>query len=231
MGGADSEVTDKTTRVLLECAASSRPAIRARRKRHALHTEASHRFERGVDCEGARWCSTAPRALIAELAGGQVLQGRVDVYPKPVAPREIALRLARVGKVLGAEIPDGEIERILTALGFRAGAKQGGVVTYRVPTFRPDVEREEDPIEEVARIRGFENPERAPQQRPAAQVRPGGIEAERRARAALAGAGFDEVVNYSFVSPKISLARCGRWRTRRRSGRSRSRTRSRSSSR
>lgn len=203
MGGAQSEVTDKTTRVLLECAYFQPAGVRRAGKRHALHTESSHRFERGVDVAGIPFVLDRAAALIAELAGGEVLQGMVDVYLKPVAPREIALRLARVGKVLGTEIPDGETERILTALGFRGSAKDAGVITYRVPSFRLDVEREEDLIEEVARIRGFEKiPSVLPSSAPQLKSVPVAIEAERRARAALAGAGFDEVVNYSFVSPK-----------------------------
>lgn len=203
MGGAHSEVTEKTTRVLLECAYFQPAGVRRAGKRHALHTESSHRFERGVDVQGIPYVLDRAAELIAQLAGGQVLQGRVDVYPKPLSPREVTLRLGRVSKVLGTGIPDAEIERILTALGFHALANKNGVVTYRVPSFRLDVEREEDLIEEVARIRGFEKipsvlPSSAPQLKPV----PVAIEAERRARAALAGAGFDEVVNYSFVSPK-----------------------------
>jgi phenylalanyl-tRNA synthetase beta chain len=108
-----------------------------------------------------------------------------------------------VSKVLGAEIPEAETERILSALGFQPKAKKDGVVTYGVPSYRLDVEREEDLIEEVARIRGFERiPSVLPSSAPQLMPVPVAIEAERRARAALAGIGFDEVVNYSFVSPK-----------------------------
>jgi phenylalanyl-tRNA synthetase beta chain len=203
MGGADSEVSDATTRVLLECAYFRPAGVRRSGKRHALHTESSHRFERGVDELAVPAVLDRAAALIAELAGGKVRAGRVDVHPNPSKPREVTLRVARVGRVLGVEIPGAEIERILTALGFEAVEKKDGAIRYRVPTFRQDVEREEDLIEEVARIRGYESiPSTLPASAQQLKAVPPAIEAERRARSALAGAGFDEVVNYSFVSPK-----------------------------
>jgi phenylalanyl-tRNA synthetase beta chain len=197
MGGATSEVTESTTRVLLECATFHPPAVRRTSKRHALHTESSHRFERGTDIGAVPSVADRAAQLIAELGGGTVLKGLVDVYPKPVQPKKIALRAQRVAELLGVEVPAAETDRILKALGF---AKSGD--GWAVPLWRPDVTREEDLIEELARVRGYD----------AIPVKlPGGLGAmapekpeatvERKVRAALAGEGVDEVVNYSFVAP------------------------------
>jgi phenylalanyl-tRNA synthetase beta chain len=203
MGGADSEVSGKTTRVLLECAHFAPSGIRRSSKRHALHTESSHRFERGTDVGGVPWVLDRTAALIAELAGGKVLAGQVDVYPAPIAAREVSLPLARVSALLGTEVPEAETRRILEALGFKALSEQSGSVRYRVPSWRVDVDRLEDLVEEVARVRGYD---RVPARLPTSAIKPvsspPSAEAERRVRAALSGFGLDEVVNYSFVDPK-----------------------------
>ena len=203
MGGAESEVSEKTTRLLLECAHFQPSGIRRSSKRHGLHTESSHRFERGTDVGGVPWVLDRAAALIAELAGGKVLGGRVDVYPRQLPAREVTLRASQVSALLGTGVPAEETRRILEALGFKVLAEKDGEVRYRVPTWRVDVERAEDLIEEVARIRGYD---RIPVTLPASAARlsstPPEVEVERRVRAAVAGAGLDEVVNYSFVSPK-----------------------------
>ncbi len=197
MGGATSEVTASTTRVLIECATFHPPAVRRSSKRHALHTESSHRFERGTDIAAVPEIVDRTAQLMAELGGGTVLTGRIDVYPKPAAARSVSLRHARVTEVLGVEVPSAEAEKILAGLGFKKSGDR-----YEVPGWRVDVTGEEDLIEEIARIRGYDTiPVRLP--KGLGTMAPERVEVmvERRIRLALAGEGLDEVVNYSFVSP------------------------------
>lgn len=198
MGGASSEVTDQTTRVLLECATFQPTTVRRSAKRHALHTESSHRFERGTDVSVVPAVIDRAAALIVETAGGTVLKGQVDAYPAKKEARKVTLRTARVAEVLGVEVPAAECARVLTALGF----KDLGQGTWEVPLARVDVSIEEDLIEEIARIRGFESiPAALPRGLSALEPERPWVTAERRLRGALAGQGFDEVVNYSFVAP------------------------------
>jgi len=197
MGGATSEVTPATTRVLLECAAFLPAAVRRTSKRHALHTESSHRFERGTDIGAVPAVVDRAAQLIAELGGGKVLKGLVDLYPKPAQPKRIVLRPKRVAELLGVEVPQEECDRILKSLGFKQGLE-----AWEVPFWRPDVAREEDLIEELARIRGYDTiPVKLPGGIGAMAPERAEVTVERRIRTALAGEGVDEVVNYSFVAP------------------------------
>ena len=201
MGGAASEVSEKTQRVMLECAIFQPASVRRSSKRHGLHTESSHRFERGTDVGAVPSAIDRAAALIAELGKGVVLAGRVDAYPKPVEPRKVKLRYARVSALLGAEVPASDSRGVLERLGFNCDEKAAGEAMVTVPLARVDVEREEDLVEEIARIRGFESiPAAMP--RSVATIAPESksLEVERRYRLALAGLGFDEVVNYSFLS-------------------------------
>jgi phenylalanyl-tRNA synthetase beta chain len=203
MGGGDSEVTPGTTRLMLEAANFTGSGVRRTAKRHVLHTEASHRFERGADLDAVVPAIDRAAQLIAELSGGTVAPGRVDVYPAPQPLRRVTLRFARVEKLLGVAVAEPEVRRILAALGFQAVEEGAGQVTYEVPRARVDVEREEDLLEEVARVYGYDNiPARLPRGLPELAPEPAHADAERRMRHALAGAGLDEVVNYSFVAPR-----------------------------
>ncbi|WP_044890476.1 phenylalanine--tRNA ligase subunit beta [Myxococcus hansupus] len=203
MGGGDSEVTEGTKRLVLESANFQGSSVRRSSKRHGLHTEASHRFERGADLDAVVPAIDRAAQLIAELAGGTVAPGRVDVYPAPKPPRKVTLRFARVEQVLGVAVAEKEVRRILEALGFKQVEEGTGQATYEVPRARVDVEREEDLLEEVARIYGYDNiPATLPRGLATLAPEPAHSEAERRMRQALAGAGFDEVVNYSFVAPR-----------------------------
>lgn len=197
MGGASSEVTEKTTRVLLECATFQPTTVRRSAKRHALHTESSHRFERGTDVSVVPEVLDRAAALIAEVGGGTVLEGRVDAYPVKKEPRKVKLRTERVAEVLGVSVPADECAKVLTSLGFK-NTGDG----WEVPLARVDVSIEEDLIEEIARIRGFDAiPAALPRGLSALEPERPWVTAERRLRSALAGVGFDEVVNYSFVAP------------------------------
>src|SRR5262249_55247458 len=118
MGGADTEVNDGTTRVLLEAANWDPGTIRRMARRHQLHSEASYRFERGVDRTVLPEVLDHPAALMAELSGATVRRGRVDVHPRPAEPRVVALGAGEVEGLLGAPVPPEEIRTILGSLGF-----------------------------------------------------------------------------------------------------------------
>jgi len=203
-GGADAEVSEATRRVLLEGANWDPVTVRRMARRHQLHTEASHRFERGVDVAAGPAGVDRAAALMAELAGGAVRRGRIDVYPAPAAATVVRLEAGQVSRLLGANVPEAEVARILSALGFLAEKQHGGATLWRVPSWRVDVSLPEDLVEEVARIRGYDTvPASLPALTESLKPEPVAVEVERRVRNALAGAGFDEVVNYSFVDPGL----------------------------
>ncbi|MBE4752929.1 phenylalanine--tRNA ligase subunit beta [Corallococcus sp. ZKHCc1 1396] len=203
MGGGDSEVTQGTKRIVIESAHFVGSGVRRSAKRYALHTEASHRFERGADLDAVLPALDRAAQLIAELSGGTVAPGRVDVQPSPKPPRRVTLRYGRVEKVLGVVVPEAECRRILGALGFKNVEDGAGQTTFEVPRARVDVEREEDLMEEVARVFGYDNiPARLPRGLDTLAPEPPQMEAERRLRHSLGGVGLNEVVNYSFVAPK-----------------------------
>jgi phenylalanyl-tRNA synthetase beta chain len=155
MGGRDAEVSAVTTEVLLECAYFDPKRIQATRKSLRMDTEASYRFERGTD--PAAMADTVRRAvwLIRTVAGGEEREGPIDVYPAPAKPRAIFLRPERVAHLLGVPVAREEIERHLVSVGFAVAPKDGRL-HVQVPGWRPDVTREVDLIEEVARLKGYD---------------------------------------------------------------------------
>ncbi|MGH9325394.1 MAG: phenylalanine--tRNA ligase subunit beta [Terriglobia bacterium] len=156
MGGEDSAIGAVTDSVLLESAWFDPLSIRRTAKAQLLHTEASHRFERGADIEMAPRALDRAAELIAQLAGGEILRGMVDIYPQPLRREKINLRRVEIRRILGAEIPWEDVERILRSLGFavdRHGTEGWGVMP---PSFRLDTTREVDLIEEVARHFGYD---------------------------------------------------------------------------
>jgi len=155
MGGADSEVSDETTDILLECAYFNPKRIRATRKALRMSTEASYRFERGIDIEGMPDTLVRAVSLIRAVAGGSEPAPATDVYPAPEKGRVIFLRPERVGHLLGTEVALEEIERHLMSVGFLSVPK-GERLAVQVPGWRPDVTREVDLIEEVARLVGYD---------------------------------------------------------------------------
>ncbi len=155
MGGADPEVTADTTDVVLECAYFDPPRIRSTRKALKMSTEASYRFERGTDAHAIPEAVRRGVALIRAVAGGAEREAAVDVYPTPLAARTVFLRPERVEHLLGVPVPTQEIEGLLASVGFTAAPKNGRLAT-QVPGWRPDVTREVDLIEEVARLRGYD---------------------------------------------------------------------------
>ncbi len=156
MGGEDSAITSSTRCVLLESAWFDPVSIRRTSKAHGLHTEASHRFERGADIEMAPQALDRAAEMIRELAGGEILQGPVDVYPNILRRARIDLQSGEILRVLGGEIDEGQVERILLSLGFSVERSASSGWNITPPSFRLDVTRPVDLIEEVARHFGYD---------------------------------------------------------------------------
>jgi phenylalanyl-tRNA synthetase beta chain len=208
LGGAETEISFSTRNVLIECAWFDPIAIRRATRLLKLHTEASTRFGRGADPEMAELASRRTAELILELAGGELLAGFVDVYPGKRAAKKLALTRAEILRVMGADIPDREIEQSLGALGFspvrvdqNRGVEGSLLAAWECtqPSWRAEVEREIDLIEEVARIYGLDKfPPRLPVSRQAAERLPH-YEAETRVRERLIGLGYREIMTIPHV--------------------------------
>jgi phenylalanyl-tRNA synthetase beta chain len=209
MGGTTTEISFSTKNVLIECAWFDPISIRRAARFLKLHTEASTRFGRGADPEMAELASRRVAELILQLAGGELLSGVVDVYPGKRAPKKIVLTRAEILRILGADVPDKEVEAILTSLGFAPKRTDGGRGTEnsllaawecRKPSWRADVEREIDLIEEVSRVYGLDKfPPRLPAARIGAARLPH-YEAETRLRERLIGLGYHEIVTIPHVA-------------------------------
>jgi len=212
MGGASSEVSDSTRAVALEAAYWEPLSVRRAAKALGMHTEASHRFERGADPEGPPAATARIAHLLQKIQAGTVRPGLIDVLPKPLSRRVLALRLPQLRRVLGVDIPAAEARRVLAGLGFTAGEARGEAVAVEVPTWRSDVTREVDLVEEVGRHFGLSRiPSRLPAGGDAVGLRPWQV-MERALREVLVGAGLTEVVNYAFVGqaaagadPRVAL--------------------------
>ncbi|MBW6468668.1 MAG: phenylalanine--tRNA ligase subunit beta [Coriobacteriia bacterium] len=202
MGGENTEVSDTTVDILLESACFEPTSTSLTSRSLGLISEASTRFERGVDAEGCVRAADRAAALMAEVAGGTVAPGVVDVYPVPAIPGVLELRIGRMNAVLGTGIPAGEAAGILTALGLGVEPVGEGLLRVSVPTFRPDLEREIDLIEEVVRVWGME---RVPVTLPGGRGRVGRLTSRqrwmRRIDGAMRAAGLNETMTYSFVDP------------------------------
>ena len=202
MGGESTEISDATVDILLESACFEPTSTSLTSRSLGLISEASTRFERGVDPEGCVRAADRAAALMAEVAGGTVAPGIVDVYPVPATPRELELRVGRMNAVLGTEIPREEAACILGALGLAVESSDAGLLRVTVPTFRPDLEREIDLIEEVVRVWGME---RVPVTLPGGRGRIGLLTSRqrwiRRIDSTMRAAGLNETMTYSFVDP------------------------------
>jgi phenylalanyl-tRNA synthetase beta chain len=155
MGGLNSEISNQTTNILLESAYFDTVNTRKTAKSLGISTDSSQRFERGVDPEGQIYAIERATQLIYELAGGKVAQGYIDCYPNPIPKRNVELRVDRVNHLLGTSIGSEEIVDILNRLEFKTKI-ENNIIHVAVPSFRVDIEREVDLIEEVARIYGFD---------------------------------------------------------------------------
>ncbi|OPY07185.1 MAG: Phenylalanine--tRNA ligase beta subunit [Syntrophaceae bacterium PtaB.Bin038] len=202
MGGENSEVKDDTETVLLESAYFNPSTIRRGARFLGMGTDAAFRFERGIDPEGVVRALDRAAQLIADLSGGSVCKGHIDTYPKKVPiPGPIRLRMDRVEAILGTPVKASEATAIFKGLGMSVKKEGRGGLSVTPPTFRVDLWREIDLIEEIARIHGYD---KIPVTVPAIPV-PGDLhdrkrEFESAVRSALNGQGFTEVLNYSFIS-------------------------------
>src|SRR5579859_3820906 len=209
MGGAETEISFSTKNILIECAWFEPIAIRRAARFLKLHTEASTRFGRGADPEMAELASRRAAELILQLAGGELLAGVVDAYPGKRAAKKIQLTRAELLRVMGADVPDKEVESILGALGFapvridqNRGAAGSVLAAWECtqPSWRAEVEREIDLIEEVARVHGLDKfPPRLPAARQGAQRLPK-FEPETRLRERLIGLGYREILSIPHVA-------------------------------
>ncbi len=204
MGGYDSEITETTCDVLLESAFFDPASIRATAKTLGISTEASYRFERGTDPGAVLTALDRAAALIAELAGGTICSGTGDVfYPVVMPVNRIRLRPKRVNFVLGTRIAPAEMTEILLRLGFEVDTDQEPY-HVTVPTFRADVTREIDLIEEIARVHGYDNiPTTLPQGQIPVTTPDLKQEVHKQTKRVLLSAGMMEAVNYSFYDPNI----------------------------
>jgi phenylalanyl-tRNA synthetase beta chain len=211
MGGADTEVTDGTTRVLLESAWFDPVSIRRTSRALGLRTDAAYRFERGADVEALVGASARAAQLIAELAGGTAARGMVDAYPRRRKARRITLRMERVNRVLGVAPPPAKAKAILAGLGLPTRQKGRGL-EVEVPSFRRDLALEDDLVEEIIRVWGYDKlPSIVPGSAstpPAGgqiiEVRgalPSTLVQAQTVRRTLVGAGLAEAITHAFSDP------------------------------
>ena len=192
MGSAESEVTESTTDLVLECAYFDPTRTRRTRRALSLSSESSYRYERGIDLGGLPDALRRAVDVITAVAGGKVSEAPLDLWPEPEQPRAVFLRPARVNHLLGVEIPRTEVEKLLTSVGFVALPKDDRLAV-QVPGWRPDVTREVDLIEEVARLRGYDSfPDELRAFRPGTVPDSPLEQGKDRVRQVLADAGFYE---------------------------------------
>ncbi len=203
MGGLNSEIFSESKNVLIESAFFDPITIRRSSKRLGLSTEASYRFERGVDIDGAVPALRRAMMLISELAGGEVIQGIIDNYPAPRRPREIDLRVDKTNRFLGTGLSRETMGSYLQALELEVHPLGENVLRVKVPCCRVDLTRDWDLMEEVARMEGYDNiavtnpPIRPSDEKEAPEVTTGD-----RVREIMVGLGFSEVISFSFIAPE-----------------------------
>lgn len=203
MGGAASEVDDNTTDILLESAHFDPLSVRRTSRVLKLRTEASYRFERVVDPAGVPRALDRACELLAGMGQTGVVPGIIDVYPNPPAARQLTLRAARCATLLGMDITTDIAADCLRRLGFEVTSRvDSDTLNVQIPTFRPDIVQEEDLIEEVGRIYGYEN---IPETLPIGATTPGGDSPDGRLtdaiKTALVQAGMQEVITHSLTAP------------------------------
>jgi phenylalanyl-tRNA synthetase beta chain len=206
MGGEESGVTESTAEVLLEGAVFDPVNVRRTSKALGIHTDSSHRFERGVDFYGPERALDRCAKLILEICGGALARGAVDAGLPPPAPKEVLLRPARLSALLGMEVDPSRALAILTSLGFTpVEGKDPAVWRLKVPSFRVDVSREADLVEEVVRVHGLQDlPSALPAMVDPVGGRPAELELEETLRDAFAACGFREAIHLSMTDPDLA---------------------------
>ncbi len=204
MGGLATEINDATTTVLLEEAHFDPVCIRSTARRLSLNSEASFRFERQVDIEMIDFASQRCAELIVMVAGGQVAKGVADDYPSKPEPMTVGMRPSRLNKLLGIEVPKDKTMKILSALGLQPEARTEDLIVCTVPSWRHDIYREADLIEEIARCHGYD---KIPVEKRIVidvAVPEHRQQISTRLRGYLNGAGFYETINVTFVEDPIA---------------------------
>jgi phenylalanyl-tRNA synthetase beta chain len=202
MGGFDTMITDKTRNILIESAWWDPVTVRKTSRRHGLHTDASHRFERGADFESTILSCDLVAALILESGGGELVGDAIDVVSRKLDQAPVVLRLSEVQRILGGNLDAGEIFRILKKLGFGLIPEGQGDAEIRVhiPSWRLDVEREIDVIEEIARLHGYDKFENTLPAYSGAVVELPNAAMDATLRARALALGYNEAVSLTFIS-------------------------------
>ncbi|HEX3354619.1 MAG TPA: phenylalanine--tRNA ligase subunit beta [Terriglobales bacterium] len=202
MGGFDTMITSKTRNILIEAAWFDPSTVRKTSRRFGLHTDASHRFERGADFEATALACDRVAALILDSAGGRLSGSRIDTVARHVDLAPVALHLSEVHRILGGKLETNEIFRILKQLGFEMMPERGGDpdFTVRIPSWRLDVEREIDLVEEIARMHGYDKFTNTLPAYAGAVVEPPGAEKDSKLRSSLLALGYNEAVSLTFIS-------------------------------
>ncbi|MGB2691556.1 MAG: phenylalanine--tRNA ligase subunit beta [Thermodesulfobacteriota bacterium] len=204
MGGANTEVSETTKNVLLESAYFDPVTVRRTSKKTGLRSESSYRFERGVDPNSVVKALDRAAQLIKELTQGEIASGVVDIYPTPIEPGEVSLSLDKANRVLGTNISSDELTRIANGLEFEVISSSGNEFTFRIPTFRVDITREIDLIEEAARLHGYNN---IPTTLPAVRMKSDNVNINKfvqdKFKEVFISSGFNEVINYSFEDHEL----------------------------
>lgn len=205
MGGEHSGVSGKTRDIVLESAWFEPIALAGKARHYSLHTDASHRFERGVDYQLARTAMERATALLLDITGGEPgdIVEAVNEAHLPKAP-EVTVRSGRLNAVLGMDIEPARVEDILVRLGLEIIDRQGEAWTVRVPSYRPDISIEEDLIEEVGRVYGYNNlPVTEPTGSLTMRARAEALRPVAAVQNFFVSCGYQEAITYSFVDPKI----------------------------
>jgi phenylalanyl-tRNA synthetase beta chain len=200
MGGMNSEIQDGTTRVLLESAYFDPISIRKTAKRLGLNTDAAHRFERGVDPHGTLYALDRAAALMAELGDGRLIGDAIDVRQDLAQPQAIELNVDAANRLLGTDLTQQAMADLLSAIEFRVDSPDSRTLMVHPPSFRVDVSRPEDLMEEIARRHGYDNIPTTFPPIPAVSHESHPLLRQRQCiRNYLTGMGFSEAINYSFV--------------------------------
>lgn len=195
-GGVKSGVTEKTTKVFLESAYFNPVSVRKTAKRHTLSTDASFRFERGVDPNNTLYALKRAALLIKEVAGGTISSEVIDLYPEAVQPYDVTVSYKNIIRLIGKEISEDRIKTILAGLEIEIASENDGVLELKVPTYRVDVRREADIIEDILRIYGYNNvePGLSVKSTITHSVRPDDHQLKNLVAGQLVGAGFNEIM-------------------------------------
>ncbi|GMU85397.1 MAG: phenylalanine--tRNA ligase beta subunit [Ignavibacteriales bacterium] len=200
MGGENSEVTGKTKNILLESAYFNPSVIRKGAKFLQMSSDASYRFERGTDPEMTVFAADRAAELIAEVAGGELIAGTIDIYPNKIEKKKTELRFSRIERILGFHIPKEKVVSILKSLEFGITGELEEKLILEIPSFRPDIEREIDVIEEVVRVFGYENiPDNLVVSYPV-HDRVDQTEFDDQLKTALTGLGYYEAISLPMIS-------------------------------